>query len=388
MTLKIEHVSLEWLEFDPRNARKHSDKNLAAIAESLKQFGQRKPIVITHDNVVVAGNGTLEAARFLGWSEIAVVRAPNDWSQEQLMAFALADNRSAELAEWNPEILSAQLLELYEAETDIEALGFELPQQIETDPIEEDELPEAKVTRVERGDLWQLGDHLLYCGDSLDAESYEKVMAGEEADLIWTDPPYGVSYVGKTKDALTIENDSLDDRGLEQFLRDAFALGFAHCKPGGCWYVAAPSGDLFLSFAIPLKELEVWKHTLVWVKDSLVLGRADYHYRHESIFYGWKPGAAHQEPPDRKQDTVWEFDRPKASREHPTMKPVDLISRAIENSSRVGDSVLDFFGGSGSTLIAAHQLKRKARIIELDPKYCDVIIARWEKITGEEAVKL
>ena len=388
MTLKIEMVSTEWLTFDPRNARKHSDSNLSAIAESLKQFGQRKPIVITHDNVVVAGNGTLEAARTLGIKELACVRAPKEWTDEQLMAFALADNRSAELAEWNPEVLSAQLLELYEADLDVEALGFDLPQQIEMENVEEDALPEPKESKVKAGDIWQLGDHKLYCGSSLDADSYEKLMGDELADMVWTDPPYGVSYVGKTKDALTIQNDTLDDRGLEQFLRDAFNMMFGYSKEGACWYVAAPSGDLFLSFAIPLKELEVWRHTLVWVKDTLVLGRADYHYRHESIFYGWKPGAAHQEPPNRKQDTVWEFDRPKASREHPTMKPVDLIMRSIENSSRIRDIILDGFAGSGSTLIACEQSKRKARVIELDPKYCDVIITRWEKLTGGEAVKL
>lgn len=386
--MKIESVQIESLSFDSNNARKHSQKNLDAIAASLSTFGQRKPIVVTQDNVVVAGNGTLEAARMLGWLKIDVVRVPPDWSADQVKAFALADNRSAELAEWNPEVLSAQLLELNEADFDIEALGFEMPQQIEMENKEEDALPERTETRAQLGDLWQLGDHKVYCGSSLDEDSYAKLMGTEKADMVWTDPPYGVSYVGKTKDALTIQNDTLDHRGLEAFLRDAFTMMFAFSKSGACWYVAAPSGDLFLSFAIPLKELEVWRHTLVWVKDTLVLGRADYHYRHESIFYGWKPGAAHQEPPNRKQDTVWQFDRPKASREHPTMKPVDLIMKSIENSSRVGNIVLDGFAGSGSTLIACEQSKRVARCIELDPKYVDVIIARWEKLTGGEAVRL
>jgi len=194
-----------------------------------------------------------------------------------------------------------------------------------------------------------------------------------------------VSYVGKTKDALTIENDTLNLAELEEFLRSAFNAIFTATKPGACWYVAAPSGNIFQSFSIPLSELDVWRHTLVWVKDTLVMGRADYHYKHESIFYGWTPGAAHQTPPDRKQDTVWEIPRPKANREHPTMKPIELIVRAINNSSRANDLVLDSFGGSGSTLIACEQTHRKARLIELDPKYCDVIVKRWETITGQKA---
>jgi len=248
-----------------------------------------------------------------------------------------------------------------------------------------DEVPENADARVKIGDVWQLGNHRLVCGDGTSIDTYEKLLGDEKVDLVWTDPPYGVAYVGKTKDALTIENDTLDAKQLESFLRDAFTAVFASTKPGACWYVASPSGNLFQSFSIPLTELEVWKHTLVWVKDVLVMGRADYHYRHESIFYGWTPGAAHQTPPDRKQDTIWEFPKPRANREHPTMKPVELIVRAINNSSRAKELVLDPFGGSGSTLIAAEQTQRHARLIELDPKYCDVILARWEKLTGKTA---
>jgi DNA modification methylase len=177
----------------------------------------------------------------------------------------------------------------------------------------------------------------------------------------------------------------LDIGALEEFLRQSFNAMFTFTKPGACWYVAAPSGNLFQAFSIPLSELEVWRHTLVWVKDALVMGRADYHYRHESIFYGWTPGAAHQEPPDRKQDSVWEVPRPRSNKEHPTMKPIELITRAINNSCRANDLVLDPFAGSGSTLIAAEQTRRRARVMEIDPKYCDVIIARWERITGGKA---
>ena len=377
-------ISIAQLSLDPKNARKHSARNLEAIAASLLKFGQRKPLVV-HRGVVLAGNGTLEAARSLGWTEIDVAEVPDDWDMDTAKAYALADNRTAELAEWDDAELSKQILELNEKGWDIEELGFEMPQILETEIIDDEvpEVPAVPTTKV--GDVWKLGKHRLVCGDSTDVTVFDKLLGEEKADLVWTDPPYGVSYVGKTKDALTIENDTLNLAELEDFLRSAFNAIFTATKPGACWYVAAPSGNLFQAFSIPLSELEVWRHTLVWVKDTLVMGRADYHYRHESIFYGWTPGAAHQTPPDRKQDTIWEIPRPKANKEHPTMKPIELIERAIQNSSLVGQTVLDAFGGSGSTLIACEQTKRVARLIELDPKYCDVIIKRWENLTGLKA---
>ena len=378
-------ISIAELSLDPRNARKHSQRNLDAIAASLLKFGQRKPLVV-HRGVVLAGNGTLEAARSIGWTEIEVSEVPDDWDDETAKAYALADNRTAELAEWDESELAKQLLELVEQDWDIAELGFEMPQVVETEPVDEDDVPEAPAEpKTKPGDVWQLGKHRLVCGDSTDVTVFDKLLGEEKVDLVWTDPPYGVSYVGKTKDALTIENDTLNLAELEDFLRSAFNAIFTATKPGACWYVAAPSGNLFQAFSIPLSELDVWRHTLVWVKDTLVMGRADYHYRHESIFYGWTPGAAHQTPPDRKQDTIWEIKRPKANKEHPTMKPVELIERAIQNSSLAGQLVLDAFGGSGSTLIACEQTKRVARLIELDPKYCDVIVTRWENLTGLKA---
>lgn len=384
--MKLETIKLSQLTPDPNNARSHDQKNLDAIAGSLREFGQRKPIVITQDNIIAAGNGTVEAAKSLGWTEIEAVRVPADWDADRIKAFALADNRSAELAAWDVKVLNAQLMELVELDFDIQEIGFEMPQVLELETQEEEELPEPPADPVTKlGYVWQLGEHRLICGDSLELGTYDKLLGEEKADMVWTDPPYGVSYVGKTKDALTIENDTLNPAELESFLRDAFTSIFASTRPGACWYVAAPSGNLFQSFSIPLSELDVWKHTLVWVKDVLVMGRADYHYRHESIFYGWTPGAAHQPPADRKQDSVWEVNKPRANKVHPTMKPVELITRAIQNSSRVGEIVLDSFGGSGSTLIAAEQTKRKARLIELDPKYCDVIVQRWEALTGLKA---
>jgi site-specific DNA-methyltransferase (adenine-specific) len=384
--MKIETLQIKDLTPDPQNARLHDDKNLKAIQGSLKEFGQRKPIVITEAGVIVAGNGTVEAAKRLGWLEIQAVRVPGDWTPEQTKAFALADNKTAELAKWDVKVLNAQLLEFVESEFDIEALGFELPQVLELQGSEEGELPPPPTeAQTKLGDVWQLGQHRLICGDGTSVDTYKNLLGEEVVDMVWTDPPYGVSYVGGTDDHLTIQNDSLKTDELESFLRDAFTAIFSFTKPGACWYVAAPSGNNFQSFSIPLSELDVWRHTLVWVKDSLVMGRADYHYRHESIFYGWTPGGAHQTPPDRKQDSVWEIARPKVNKEHPTMKPIELITRSINNSSRMNDLVLDGFGGSGSTLIACEQTKRKARLVELDPKYCDVIIARWENLTGLKA---
>ena len=383
--MNIVQTPISKLTLDPNNARKHSEKNLRAIAASLEKFGQRKPIVV-HRGVVIAGNGTVEAAKSLGWTDISIAAVPDEWDTDTAKAYALADNRSAELAEWDESELAKQILDLDDKGWDIAELGFEMPQVIEPEPIDENDIPEAPAEPTTKlGDVYQLGKHRLICGDSTDVTVMDKLLGEEKADLVWTDPPYGVSYVGKTKDALTIENDTLNLAELEDFLRSAFNSIFTATKPGACWYVAAPSGNLFQAFSIPLSELDVWRHTLVWVKDTLVMGRADYHYRHESIFYGWTPGAAHQTPPDRKQDTIWEIPRPKANKEHPTMKPIELIERAIQNSSLTGQIVLDAFGGSGSTLIACEQTKRVARLIELSPKYCDVIVTRWENLTGEKA---
>lgn len=382
--MHITKIALDKLQQDGNNARKHSERNLNAIKESLGRFGQRKPIVV-RGRKILAGNGTLEAARQLGWTEIEIIQVPEEWDEETAKAYALADNRTAELAEWNESELAKQLLELEKADWDIQALGFEMPQVVEVSPPEPDDVPIVDTFVTQVGDLWQLGKHLLFCGDSTDLSAYKKLLNETQVDMVWTDPPYGVAYVGKTKDALTIENDTLNAQQLEDFLRKAFTEIFAVTKPGACWYVAAPSGNLFQSFSIPLSELDVWRHTLVWVKDTLVMGRADYHYRHESIFYGWTPGQAHITPPDRKQDSVWEITRPKVNKEHPTMKPIELITKALINSSMANNIVLDPFAGSGSTLIACEQTHRIARCIEIDPKYCDVIVKRWENYTGNKA---
>ena len=267
--MKIETLPIKDLTPDPNNARQHDDKNLKAIQGSLKAFGQRKPIVITEAGVIVAGNGTVEAAKRLGWTEIEAVRVPGDWTPEQTKAFALADNKTAELAKWDVKVLNAQLLEFVEAEFDIEALGFELPQVLELQGSEEGELPPVPADpKTKLGDIWELGEHRIICGDGTSVDTYKNLLGEELVDMVWTDPPYGVSYVGGTEDHLTIENDDLKTDELESFLRDAFTAIFSFTKPGACWYVASPSGNNFQSFSIPLSELDVWRHTLVWVKDS------------------------------------------------------------------------------------------------------------------------
>jgi site-specific DNA-methyltransferase (adenine-specific) len=384
--LRIENVSIDSLTFDPTNARLHDSKNLDAIVGSLKLFGQRKPIVVTPDNIVVAGNGTLEAAKTLGWTEIAIARTPAGWTWDQIKAYALADNRTAELAEWDPKVLADQLLELDANGWSLEEFGFEpLQPPVNPEDVEEDEVPEYTEPVSKLGDVWKLGNHLLVCGDATDPSCYDKILQGRKADAVWTDPPYGVAYVGKTKDALTIENDKLNLEDLTQLLRDSLGLLWAHTNGGAAWYVAAPHGQIGLAFSIALNELDVWRHSLVWVKDTLVMGRADYHYKHEVLYYGWTQGSSHNWYGDRKQTTVFEIDRPKRNAEHPTMKPIQLIAKCLDNSTKQGDLVVDPFAGSGSTLIACEQMNRKAACIELDPKYVDVIVKRWEQLTGKTA---
>jgi len=232
-----------------------------------------------------------------------------------------------------------------------------------------------------------LGDHYLYVGSSLETETYEKLLGDDLIDVVWTDPPYGVDYTGKTKDALKINNDALTIRDTENFLRTAFTEANNHCKPGAVWWVAAPPGPpTFISFAVVLTEMDIWRQTIAWVKDQFVMGFSDFHWRHEDLFYGWTPGAQHHTPPDRKQDTVWEIARPKASKTHPTMKPVELVVKSLLNSSDRDDIVFDGFGGSGTTLIAAEKTGRRCRMAELDPRYADVICRRYQELTGIRAV--
>jgi site-specific DNA-methyltransferase (adenine-specific) len=258
-----------------------------------------------------------------------------------------------------------------------------------TEVKDDDFDPDAKYeTKVKAGEVWQLGDHRLMCGDSTKAEDVAKLMNGEQADLWLTDPPYNVAYEGGTADKLTIKNDSMKDDAFNKFLVDAFTAARDVLKEGSSFYIWYADVETFnFSSALRTVGLQL-RQVLIWAKNGMILGRKDYHFKHEPCLYGWKDGAAHNWYADRKQTTVMEFDKPLHSTEHPTMKPVPLFAYQMENSSKEGDIVLDTFGGSGTTIIAAESLKRKARLMELDPHYCNVIIARWEKLTGGKAQKI
>ena len=396
--MQTETVPIDSLSPDPANARKHDERNLAAIRDSLRAFGQQKPIVVDQREVVIAGNGTLEAAKRLGWSEIAIVRTTLD--QTQATAFGIADNRTAELAEWDDEVLRSLLDSMDDETRDLLAFDQkELDAMLPTMAVEvvEDEVPEEVEPRTKPGDLWLLGRHRLLCGDSTKSEDVDRLMDGEtEADLILTDPPYGVAYQtalstheaaarNRRKDGLEVANDDLGWDGTKELVHDS--ISNVPLKKGGAFYVFCPPGDLQAAFFLGLKDADLLaRHQIVWIKDRFVMGRCDYHYKHEVILYGWKDGGSHYFVNDRTQDSVWEFKRPGSSKDHPTMKPIELVSKPIQNSSRPDELIVDPFLGSGTTLIAAEQLDRRCYGIEIDPTYCDVIVKRWENLTGDTAV--
>jgi site-specific DNA-methyltransferase (adenine-specific) len=377
-----------------KNPRKN-DAAVKAVADAIKRFGFGAPIIARRENgEVIAGHTRLKAALSLGLETVPVRYMDLDPVEAHLLA--LADNRLNEKAEWDLPALQDIMGEYGLADldlagwssTDIEKMGSDLLGRADDAPVEEVEMvapPTDAVTRM--GDVWSLGSHRLVCGDSTQREVWEALLGHERADCVWTDPPYGVAYVGKTKDALTIENDALDEDGLRALLDAAFDNAVAFTKPGAGWYVAVPPGPLHLTFAQALHERGVLRQTLIWVKDQFVMGRSDYHYRHEPILYGWSPGGKHHFVDDRTLDSVLEFARPRQNKEHPTMKPIELVAYCVRNSSNRGDIVMEPFGGSGTTLLACEQTGRINRSIELSPVYCDVIVQRWEKLTGGKATR-
>lgn len=392
--LKVIYRKTEDLIPYVRNARTHSDEQVARIAASIREFGWTNPILVDGDNGIIAGHGRLAAARKMGMTEVPTIEL-SGMTDVQKRAYILADNRLALDAGWDDELLAIELEELKDLNFDVSLTGFS-PDEIdglidngeecaeESEDAELPETPEEPVTKT--GDVWILGRHRLICGDSCTSGAVEQLMQDDRADMYLTDPPYNVAYQGGTKDALTIMNDSMDDASFRQFLIDAFSMADSVMKPGASFYIWHADLEGF-NFRGACRDVE-WKvrECLVWVKNSLVIGRQDYQWRHEPCLYGWKDGASHNWYSDRSQTTVLEFNKPARNGEHPTMKPVELFRYLIENSSKSGDVILDSFGGSGTTLIACEESGRCARLIELDPKYCDVIVRRWQNMTGKHAV--
>ena len=381
-----------------RNARTHSDDQVAQIAASIAEFGFTNPILAGSDGIIVAGHGRLAAAQKLGL-EIVPVVVLDHLSPTQRRALVIADNRIAENAGWDDAMLRIELEALQLEGFDLDITGFDadaLAELIAGDEphnegqTDEDAVPEVGEIPISRpGDVWIMGQHRLLCGDSTVAESYARLMQGDMADMVFTDPPYNVNYANSAKDKMrgkdrAILNDNLGD-GFYDFLLAALKPTVANCRGG--IYVAMSSSELDVLQAAFRAAGGKWSTFIIWAKNTFTLGRADYQRQYEPILYGWPEGAQRHWCGDRDQGDVWAIKKPQKNDLHPTMKPVELVERAIRNSSRPGNVVLDPFGGSGTTLIAAEKSGRVARLIELDPKYVDVIVRRWEDFTGQTAIR-
>lgn len=389
-------------ENNPRN----NDKAVEAVANSIREFGFKVPIIIDKNNVIIAGHTRLKAAKKLGLTDVPVVKA-DDLTEDQVKAFRLADNKVSEIASWNEDLL---LEELKAINLDMTQFNFEEPLEIteEEDFNIDDAVDSISNPVTNQGELWKLGNHLLLCGDST-TDDVLRVMNGDLADLYLSDPPYNVAV--SNSQGMTIENDNLQDSKFRDFLSKTFYQVERVLKEGGAFYVwHADTEGLNFRAALLENNLTI-KQNLIWVKNQFIMGRQDYQWQHEPCLYGWKEGASHFFTKNRKQATVIDdsinldlltkeelkeliqttilrFDKPLKNTDHPTMKPIPLIERLIRNSSRKREIVLDTFGGSGTTLLASEKLERKCRMVEYDPKYVDVIIERWEQLSGGKAVRL
>lgn len=378
-------------ENNPRN----NDDAVDSTANSIKEFGWQQPIVVDKDGVVIVGHTRLKAAKKLKLDKVPVTVA-NNLTDEQVKAYRLADNKTGELAEWDIDMLDGELNDILDI--DMEDFGFDIPEANDDEVVDDEfdeEPPEDPKSKL--GDIYQLGRHRLMCGDSTDVEAVKTLMGGQLADLLITDPPYNVDYsskdyggdkASKTRVNNEIQNDKMSDDDFLLFITDVFTAGRENMKNGAsfyCWYSDAATVEFMLG--IKNAGLSV-KENLIWVKNNIVLGRQDYQHKHEPCLYGWVENATHSWYSDRKQTTILNFDKPLSSQLHPTMKPIPLFDYQIKNSSKSGDNVLDLFGGSGTTIMACEQNGRNAYLMELDPRYADVIINRWEEFTGKKAVKI
>lgn len=381
MALKATLIDINLLKENPDNPRTITDAKFAKLVQSVKGFPQMlevRPIAFKTGYVVLGGNMRLRACKAAGLKEVPAIDC-SGMTEEEQRRFVITDNVG--FGEWNWDQIVADWPEAVE-------WGLDIPDKfaIKLEATEDDyEIPDDIETDIVLGDLFEIGDHRLMCGSSTKSDSVLKLMADKKADMLWTDPPYNVDYEGKTKDKLKIKNDNIKD--FVGFLTDAFLSADAVLNAGAVYYIAHP--DIFAYEFIHAVRACNWKQArppvVLWVKDSLVMGRGDYHAQSEPILYGWKEGAAHLKVLTRTESNVWKIDRPKSSQEHPTMKPVGLVARAISNHS-VG-LILDPFLGSGTTMVAAHQLNRKCYGMELDPKYCQVIVDRMRKLDPNIPIK-
>lgn len=364
-----------------RNSRTHSDVQVAQIAASIKEFGFTNPVLIDEDGGIIAGHGRVLAARKLSMDEVPTI-ALEGLTKTQRQAYVIADNKLALNAGWDDELLAVEIEELTGEGFDISLLGFDDDElsgmEVDTGTkglTDEDETPEVQAEAITKpGDVWILGKHRVMCGDSTSIDAVEKLMDGQKADMVFTDPPYGVDYKG-------INND--DRGGLEELLRESFGNFLSASKSGASIYVfhSDRCADIFHRC---FREFFHFSSMIIWAKNSLTLSQTDYQSQHEPCLYGWMDNGTHSWHSDRKQTSLWRFDKERVEG-HSTPKPVELVSKAIGNSSKGGDVVIDLFGGSGSTMIACEKTGRESRLMELDPKYVDVIVRRWQNFTGKQA---
>jgi DNA modification methylase len=404
--MKIEQRAIETLIPYINNSRRHSDSQVAQIAASIKEFGWTNPVLVDGSNGLIAGHGRLMAARKLGMKEIPVIELAH-LSETQKKALIIADNKLALNSDWDTELLTLELQELLGEEYDLDLLGFDkdeldaLLNVIEgtnglTDEDAVPEFPDKPKTKL--GDIYILGNHRLMCGDSTSINAVEKLMDGNKADMVFTDPPYNIgfggtmsstskngvlqSYVTENAKHRPIENDKKEESEFYDFISEV--LSIIQIKCAGAWYISFGSANLH-ELLRPITDIGMeYKSIIIWVKNQSPMGGGAYRRKYEPIVYGNFSGDFYGRP--YAEDDVWEFDRTKKNDLHPTMKPVDLVKNALNHGSKSGDIVLDLFGGSGSTMIASEEIGRKARLMELDPKYCDVIVKRWEDFTGKQAI--
>jgi len=389
MADKIETWDIARLIPSARNARTHSEKQIAELAGSIASFGFIVPVLVDGKGVILAGHARVLAARQLKLTRVPVI-VVDHLTEKEKRAYAIADNKIALNAGWDEDLLRVELEALRNDGVDLDSLGFSedefnnLLDQLGPQPSpEEDSVPESTPVPVNRtGDVWQLGEHVLVCGDATDAGSYRAVLGDELADMVFTDPPYNVDYRAPGL-GIGITNDDLG-AGFEAFLETACTHMLENAK--GALYICMSSSELHTLYSAFRKTGGHWSTFIIWGKNTFTLGRSDYQRQFEPILYGWQEGNPHYWCGARDQGDLWLIDKPQANDLHPTMKPVALVERAVLNSSRRGAIVLDPFAGSGSTLISCEKTGRKARLIELEPKYCDVIIWRWQEFTGKEAI--